>query len=129
MAGPTQPPPTDPARLAKTLGIGTEAQHGMQSIFLAVRDLYSIYAVPQQTRAQVLRILADLPGISWRGAVTDRAGRAGVAISVDTATTREILIFDPKTGALLAWDEVERSNDTVAGATLFLRYDHTDQLR
>jgi hypothetical protein len=128
MAGPTKPLPTDPARLAPMLDVDTVAQHGTQGVFLAVRNLCSFYAMPQQTRAQVLRILADQPGISWRGTVTDRAGRAGVAISVDGATTQEILIFDPHTGTLLAWDEVERPTDTVAGATLILGYDRTDQL-
>ncbi|BCB82975.1 CU044_5270 family protein [Phytohabitans suffuscus] len=128
MAGPTRPLSADPAELAKVLGVDTVGQRGAAAVFFAVRDLYSVYAPPRQSRAQVLRILADLPGVSWRGTVTDRAGRAGVAISVDTATTQQILILDPKTGALLAWDEVERPTDTVAGATLFLGYGHTDHL-
>ncbi|MER7004877.1 CU044_5270 family protein [Dactylosporangium sp. NPDC000555] len=126
--GPRQPLPTDSADLAKRLGVDAVGQHGAQVVFSAVRDLYSMHVVPQQTRAQILRALATVSGIAWRGSVTDRADRTGMAISIDTKTLQQILIFDPLTGALLAYDEVERPNDTVAGAKLFLGADHTDHL-
>ncbi|GAA2624707.1 hypothetical protein GCM10010399_65110 [Dactylosporangium fulvum] len=123
-AGPRQPLPADPAALAKRLG----TERGAQSVFFSVRDVYTVHLIPQQTRARILRILADLPGVAWRGSVTDRAGRTGVGISVDTPDARELLIFDPSTGTLLAWDEVEKPADTVAGATLILVQEHTEQL-
>ncbi|WP_173084539.1 CU044_5270 family protein [Phytohabitans rumicis] len=123
-AGPRQPLSTGADRLAKRLSMGADPQ----SVFLAVRDVYSYYAVPQEARARILHILADVPGVSWRGTVTDRAGRPGQAVSVDTATTRELLIFDPETGALLAWEQVERPTETVAGATVIVGYDRTDRL-
>lgn len=127
MAGPADQLPSDPAALAARLGVPSVAPHGVSDVLLAVRDVYASYLVPRQVRAEILRILADLPGISWRGAVTDRAGRAGVAVSADTATSQELLIFDPTTGTLLAWDEMTRPTDTVAGATLILAHDRTDR--
>jgi hypothetical protein len=119
LAGPAQPLTSDPAELARRL-----ADHP----FWTVRDIYSVYAVPLATRAELLRILATTPGVVWRGETTDRLGRRGVAVSVEAATTEEVLVFDPTTGVLLAWDEVEHPTDTVAGAFLYLSYEHTDRL-
>jgi hypothetical protein len=119
-AGPSKPLPTDPAELAKRIDTGDP--------FRSVHDLSGFYAVPLAARAELLRILANTPGVVWRGETTDRAGRTGVAISVDTPEAQQVLIFDPRTGELLAWDEVERPTDTVAGSTLIMSCEHTDQL-
>jgi hypothetical protein len=51
-----------------------------------------------------------------------------VAVNLDNGETEDVLIFDPRTGEMLAWDEVEWPTDTVAGATLVLGCEHTDQL-
>ncbi|MGI5245742.1 hypothetical protein [Dactylosporangium sp. CA-139066] len=117
------PLPTDPAEVAKKLAAG-----GKQFLFWNVRDWFSAHAVPLATRAEVLRILANTPGVVWRGETTDRAGRTGVAISLDDKAAQHVLIFDPSTGEMLAWDDVERPVDTVAGSTLLLGCEHTDQL-
>lgn len=117
----TKPPlPTDPAEIAKRID--------GKNPFRTVRGWSSGYAVPLATRAELLRILAKTPGVVWRGETTDRAGRKGVAVSLDNGKTEDVLIFDPRTGEMLAWDEVERPTDTVAGATLVLGCEHTDQL-
>jgi hypothetical protein len=117
-----RPLPTDPAEVAKKLLTG-----GKQFLFWNVRDWFSAHAVPQATRAEVLRILANTPGVVWRGETTDRAGRKGVAVSLDDGATRHVLIFDPRTGEMLAWDDVERPVDTVAGSTVLLGCEHTDE--
>jgi hypothetical protein len=51
-------------------------------------------------------MLSDLDGLIWQGPVTDRAGRLGVAVTMDSdhGGTRDTLIFDPYTGRLLAYD-------------------------
>jgi hypothetical protein len=68
--------------------------------------LYNDYAIPRATRADLLRILAGLPYLTWRGPAVDRAGRAGVAVTYQPPDFRDgyqqLLIFDPGTGALLA---------------------------
>ncbi|GIJ48415.1 hypothetical protein Val02_53010 [Virgisporangium aliadipatigenens] len=117
-AGPTRTMPTDPAALR--VFVGRDPVRGL-------RNLYGYYAVARDARAGMLRILADVPGIAWRGETTDRAGRGGIAVSVETDTAREVLVFDPRTGVLLMWDEVSHEQDTVAGCTLYLRSGHTDQ--
>ncbi|WP_433617426.1 hypothetical protein ACQP2P_17890 [Dactylosporangium sp. CA-139114] len=119
----TQPLPTDPAEIAKKLLTG-----GKPFLFWNVRDWFSYHAVPLATRAEVLRILANTPGVVWRGETTDRAGRKGVAVSLDDKNARHVLIFDPRTGEMLAWDDVERPVDTVAGSKMILACEHTDKL-
>jgi hypothetical protein len=119
-AGPTKPPPSDPAALAKRIGTRLP--------FASVRDVSSYYAVPLATRAELLRVLANTPGVVWRGETTDRAGRKGVAVSLDTGEAEHVLIFDSRTGEMLAWEEVERPADTVAGSLLVIGCEHTDQL-
>jgi hypothetical protein len=69
--------------------------------------LYQRFLVPRSARAELLRALADEPGFVWRGDVTDRAGRAGVAVTRDDATQdQELLVFDPRTGELLASESI-----------------------
>jgi hypothetical protein len=103
-------PPSNVADLAKLLRV----EHGALDAAKWTMELYRSYAVPRQTRAQVLEILASLGQFVWRGQVTDRAGRTGVAISVDhTVPDKDmpddphdsyqmVLIFNPDTGELLA---------------------------
>ncbi|MDR7275782.1 hypothetical protein [Catenuloplanes atrovinosus] len=70
-------------------------------------------------RARFLRALADTgPRWLWRGGVTDRLGRAGMAISVepdDSDPGRAVLVFHPGTGELLC---VERSRPDEHGGQL-----------
>ncbi|WP_432981901.1 CU044_5270 family protein [Dactylosporangium sp. CA-233914] len=114
------PLPTDPAEIAKRLAGGDP--------FLKVRDWFTTRAVPLATRAELLRILANTAGVVWRGETTDRAGRKGLAVSLDDERARHVLIFDPRTGEMLAWDDVERPVDTVAGSKMLLACEHTDKL-
>jgi hypothetical protein len=75
---------------------------GVDDLFFYVERLYDEYAVPTEARATVLEILADVPDLKWRGEVTDRAGRTGVAVTEDDSSGSQLLIFDPHTGELLA---------------------------
>ncbi|HEY2669192.1 MAG TPA: CU044_5270 family protein [Rugosimonospora sp.] len=126
MAGPGQPLTSDRAELTQDLhvdqGGGTTAK--------TIMDKYQVYIVPRAARAQILDILADMPGFVWRGQVTDRAGRAGVAISFDDPKNDEqsILIFAPDTGELYAYEIVSMRERRVSLYTLFLHYGYADQL-
>jgi hypothetical protein len=99
----------------------------------AITILYEQYVVPRQTRATILRILAGVPGFLWRGEVTDRAGRTGVAITADDQQhyIQMVLVFDPRTGELLAQELValkpQQPLARVSAYDLFLAYDRTDQ--
>jgi hypothetical protein len=63
-------------------------------------------ATPAQ-RAALYEVAARIPGVELVGPVTDRAGRAGIAVAMrDTANgIRHTLIFDPETSALLGEEE------------------------
>jgi hypothetical protein len=85
--------------------------------------------VPPKVRAGVMRALAELPGVRQLDTVTDPLGRRGIAIGADwtaghpvlkhtaqgdqvtwvksgSASEREQLIFDEKTGAYLGIEQV-----------------------
>jgi hypothetical protein len=63
---------------------------------------------PAGVRAQVLRVLADLPGIAYTGRARDRGGRTGEAFSLDfdamTGPVRDTIIVDPASGTLLGYE-------------------------
>jgi hypothetical protein len=66
--------------------------------------------LPPAVRAAVLRFVAATPGIRLTGHVTDRAGRPGIAVSLDSdysgLPTRYTLIFDEHDGRLLGDEEM-----------------------
>jgi hypothetical protein len=97
---PLPPLPTDQARLAELLKI----RYGGGAAAKETSTLYARYAVPRAVRAEILRVLAGVPGLLWRGEVTDRAGRQGVAVTYDDGEhgQQSLLVFDPRTGELLA---------------------------
>ncbi|SCE74254.1 hypothetical protein GA0074695_0750 [Micromonospora viridifaciens] len=94
------PLPSDRAQLKEVLKVGL----GGSAVSKEVSTVYGRYVVPRHTRAEILRTLAEVPGFVWRGQVTDRAGRKGVAITYDDRehNGQSLLIFDPGTGELLA---------------------------
>jgi hypothetical protein len=106
-----------------TLGFGApgSAQEVLQLVTLAQSQ-----PVPPHLLSAVLLSLAGLPGLSNRGSVVDRAGRPGIAVSINLANTatprRYTLVFDPRTGALDECDEelLEDSSrlDAQAGAVV-----------
>ncbi|MFZ1992694.1 MAG: hypothetical protein WAU75_01185 [Solirubrobacteraceae bacterium] len=65
--------------------------------------------IPGGAQALLLRQLAAIPGIVNDGTTTDRAGRSGAAVSLDSSYSGEpityTLILDPGTGGLLESDE------------------------
>lgn len=119
-----EPLPTDRAELAERLG---GAERPSDKLLVAG---YQEQLLPWQVRAAILEILADAPGFVWRGEVTDRAGRAGVAVSRDDTAhaQRSVLVFDPQTGELLAHERVDLSGETPELMHYsVIRSDRTDQ--
>lgn len=112
--GYTEPLPTDRAGLSGMLQVSNGP--GAMPKFVAM--VYSRYAVPRRTRALIVTILADVPGYLWRGEVTDRAGRAGVAITYTDTTHgyQHLLIFDRRTGVLLAEEMLGTITPTTGGS-------------
>ena len=86
-----------------------------QQWFGDYKDAWTSHIVSPELQAAYLGILADQPGIDVLGAVTDRAGRAGVAVATQADERKTVLIFDVATGALLGYEEIA----TGAGVTEF----------
>ena len=125
VVGPSAPLPGSPTQLANVLNVNV----GAAALAKNVNNLYRGYVIPTQTRAQILNLLAGVAGFTWRGEVTDRAGRNGVAITADDPTHDQqmMLIFNPTTGELLAHEDVRLQKPEVLAYTLFVSYDRTDQ--
>lgn len=105
--------PSDQNALAQTLA-KLYAQSGGESgtdqadwMFEQVSGLISL-PVSSAVRASAYRILANLPGITSLGTVTDPLGRTGVAVALpprqagDLGQQQEQLIVDPQTSTILS---------------------------
>jgi hypothetical protein len=96
----------DPTVLAAQLDTISPRANGPQSVLRAVADLYRDSAPTIRVRAALLHLLADTPGLTLLRQVTDRAGRVGIGVSIDS-DTRDLLILDPHTGVLLAYEATQ----------------------
>ncbi|MBQ1020652.1 CU044_5270 family protein [Micromonospora sp. D93] len=119
------PPSAVPAELRKLLKV----EYGGGAAGKEVSTLYSRYVVPRATRAAVLRVLADVPGFRWRGQVTDRAGRNGAAVTFDDRDhdQQSLLVFDPRTGELLAHELLTLSPVRISSYQVILDAAWTNQ--
>ncbi|WFF02977.1 CU044_5270 family protein [Micromonospora sp. WMMD964] len=102
------PVPDDVNALEKALYAHQPRANGPESALRAVADLYRGTAVDREVRVAALRFLARTDGVLLRGRVTDRLGRKGLAVSVDSKRdgTRDLLVIDQETGWLLASESV-----------------------
>ncbi|TDC82492.1 hypothetical protein E1193_11635 [Micromonospora sp. KC606] len=107
-----------------------KVRFGAGAVSNEVSMVYGRYVVPRQTRAEILRVLAEVPGFLWRGEVTDRAGRKGVAITFDDRdnNAQSLLIFDPNTGELLAHERLTLSPVRISSYQVILDTAWTDRL-
>lgn len=96
--------PRDPGVLRARLLTGKVegGPPGPAEAFTQVGDLLRETDAPPALRAALYRAAAGLPGVRSLGTITDKLGRKGVALAIDSAGVRDELIFDPRTSALLA---------------------------
>lgn len=108
VAGPAPVTSSSASVLSRVLRLGEADGGDSAAPFQALLGLAGERPIPPATEAEILRLLATVPEIANRGTVIDRAGRPGVAVSVDASETgtliRTTLIFDPSTGRLLECD-------------------------
>jgi hypothetical protein len=131
-------PPTDPALLAEQLSAHEPFSNGPQAVIRAVAAMYRYHEMTPALRAAVLQVLSDTDGLMYRGRVVDRAGRAGIAVSVDSGggATRDLAVLDPNTGRLLSYEQVALISPpgsavrapAVISYVLYLAHQRTDQL-
>lgn len=100
---------SDPAVLATQLAKGHPASNGPAERIVALKDAALDAPLGSAVRAAMLRYLASTPGLSLDGSVVDRAGRQGLAFSVESdysgLPTRYTAIIDPDTGTLFGEEE------------------------
>jgi len=105
---------TNPVVVAHQLDVGHPRSIGPVERFVSLTDLALNQPIPPRSEAAILRVLALSPGLIDSGNVTDRAQRAGIAVSLDSAYSggpeRYTLIFDPHTGSLLGEEETLLGN-------------------
>jgi hypothetical protein len=129
LVGSTRPLPATDAAMDKllVLGPGGEVTDAVQT-FGKVCDLFSARLLPLDVRTRLLNRLTAAKGVEWAGRTTDRAGRTGVTATARAGNLTEVLVFDPSTGELLAWDVLNRDTNVVEGSALFLGAEHTDRM-
>jgi hypothetical protein len=118
-------PSQDPALLAAQLDEHEPFSNGPQAALRAVRDLYRYHALDGLGRSAALRVLAETPGITYRGSVTLASGAVGAVISADSnhGRARDLAVFDPATGRLLAYQqETTAAPRSASGAGPFVTY-------
>ncbi|MBM0232193.1 CU044_5270 family protein [Micromonospora sp. STR1_7] len=120
------PPRADRSQLRELLKTG----YGAGAVSKEVSRIYGDFVVPRRTRGEILRVLADVPGFRWRGQVTDRVGRKGVAVTFDDREhdAQSLLIFDPQTGGLLAHEQLTLAPVRMSSYQVILDTAWTDRL-
>jgi hypothetical protein len=121
---PIPPLPTDRAGLEEQI----QTRYGSGAVVKFLPYFYTTYVVPRAQRAEILRMLADMPGWVWRGTVTDRAGRSGVAITADAAEyhQRYLVILNPVTGELFATELQMTAPARISTYQILLETDRTN---
>ena len=75
-------------------------------MFTLVGDSLRETSTTPAQRAALYEVAARIPGVELVGRVRDSAGRSGVAVAMTDDGIRSQLVFDPKTSALLAEEQV-----------------------
>ncbi|MET0888254.1 MAG: CU044_5270 family protein [Mycetocola sp.] len=99
--------------------------------------LHDQFVIPADLSAEFWEVLADESSVRLLGAVTDRAGRAGVGISLipaDAPQFRLVLIISPTTGKLLGTEDILIKDDPEVGVeapaiysfTAIMKSEYTD---
>lgn len=103
---------TDLRVLAQQLAVGHPQSDGPQERLVAFTDTASQQPIPPAAEAAILRLIAETPDLVNRGTVTDRAGRPGVAVSLDATQlgNEYTLIFSSQTGQLLDSEQTAIGN-------------------
>ncbi|MDQ3870150.1 MAG: CU044_5270 family protein [Chloroflexota bacterium] len=104
--------PTNPALLRLViLARALETQVRVDAeMFVIVGDLLRETVARPELTSALYRVAASLDRIELLGETKDRAGRSGIAVAMTSdyagAKTRRVLVFDPRSGRLLAEEEV-----------------------
>jgi hypothetical protein len=103
---------TTAAGVARQLTVGHPVSDGPQERLVAFADTASQQPIGPAAEAAILRLIARIPHLVNRGTVTDRAGRPGVAVSLDSPRlgNEYTLILSRRTGQLLGVEQTALRN-------------------
>ncbi len=73
-----------------------------QETWVIFKDLANAPLSPEARAALFRVVAADVPDVSYLGSVIDPTGRSGVGVAWNGEGSRDEVIFDPDTGALLS---------------------------
>ncbi|RQX07998.1 hypothetical protein [Micromonospora inaquosa] len=132
--GPIGPIAADPAALNANIDATQPRFLGPTSVIRGLVSLLGWRTPNQAARTAVLTVLRDTPGITYHGSVTDRAGRTGIGVSATSDDIRFLLILNPTTGELLAYERAaltpppgsDRTGPLVDDYQLFLVHTRAD---
>ncbi|MGA4846612.1 CU044_5270 family protein [Streptomyces sp. G5(2025)] len=103
-----QTPPSEAQGMRHWLTVGYGSE-GPGATFDSVSEKHLDHKFSPDQRAALLRTLKSVKGIEYRGRVTDRSGREGLAFSVSTTygglPKDQTLVFSQSSGKLLAYEE------------------------
>ncbi|NJC13153.1 hypothetical protein F4558_002979 [Micromonospora profundi] len=130
--GPIGPIATDPAALNAHIDATQPRFLGPTAVIRGLVSLLGWRTPNQAARTTVMTVLRDTPGVAYHGSVTDRAGRTGVGVSATSDGIRFLLILNPTTGELLAYERAaltpppasDRTRPLVDDYHLFLVHTH-----
>jgi len=99
--------PTDPDEIVAQLRDGSLFPTGGEDagVLEAIGELLGQGDMPQPTRQALLEAASRLDGIELLGTTEDPLGRAGETFSVTSGQLETRLVFDPRTGSLLAIED------------------------
>ena len=105
--------PTDPEVLVSALRNGSIRSTGGDDagVFELIGELLAQGNLPATTRSALLEAAAELDGVRLLGSAADPLGREGEVFSVRTPNSEIRLVFEPRSGALLAIERLEPSPD------------------
>ena len=93
--------PTERAALERFIVQHFEDGHADTDATFDFAGTFLQSGAPPRIRAGLYRMIENLPGIESLGPMTDKLGRQGIGVGVTEYGTRDTLIFDPATSAVL----------------------------
>ena len=130
---------SDPGILAAQLDAIQPFANGPQSALRAWDDVNAWSSPSRAQRTAALEVFRDTDGMDFNGTTRDRARRTGIALSVtsENGGTRDLIILNPHTGELLAYEmtalrdpgRLGITQPTVLDYHLFYAHTHTSTTR
>jgi hypothetical protein len=108
--------PTQPDALKHALEryFHVKNHEGTTSIFFSAGNILQVGASPT-LRAALFKLVEQLPGVTVLGPTKDASGRVGVGVALNTPHISHILVFNPRTSAVLGELSVTRTTTSVLG--------------